>query len=287
MNGHFQIVHLLLERPEIDLDQVDCNGVTILMLAAALGFTRIIEVILTRSHNVNAVDLEGRSALMHGCLNGRIGAVQTLLASEKCSVNLQDNYGKSALFLSFDPEVRSVVFLHIASKLDHLKIIELRASLKRFELALKMIECPLLNDFELLKSLAFLTDLNFQDRNKRTILHWAAIYGRTEMVAFLFATFPRRIDFNARDKWSMTPLILASVSGQLDIVVALLKQPGIDVNVVDSDGHTALMIASRYGYPEVVEALRCFPGIDLEIKNRNGQTAQSMLLRDGDLRWGL
>jgi hypothetical protein len=65
-------------------------------------------------------------------------------------------------------------------------------------------------------------NVNAEDGNDRTPLHWAAGAGHVDVVELLLA---RKADVNAKDNKGNTPLHFAAIKGQLD-VVELLRQHG-------------------------------------------------------------
>jgi hypothetical protein len=94
-------------------------------------------------------------------------------------------------------------------------------------------------------------DLNAKSRvRNRTALMDAARNRKVETVAVLLAANP---DVDAVDWEGYTVLMFAAVSGQLDIVNALIAHEA-NVNVKNKVGSSALMMAS--GYPNVVKILK-------------------------------
>ena len=103
-----------------------------------------------------------------------------------------------------------------------------------------------------------------------TLLHYAALQGKTEVVKLLLAA--PGINVNLADSYGKTPLILASQNGRTEVVKLLLGAPGIDVNRADKDGNTPLRVASKAGKTDVVKLLLAAPGVDVKQVNKNGIT---------------
>ncbi len=94
-------------------------------------------------------------------------------------------------------------------------------------------------------------DLNAKSRvRSRTALMEAARNRKVETIKILLAANP---DVDAVDWEGYTVLMFAAVSGQLDIVNALIDSDA-DVNMKNKVGSSALMMAS--GYPNVVKKLK-------------------------------
>jgi ankyrin repeat protein len=78
-------------------------------------------------------------------------------------------------------------------------------------------------------------------------------------------------DINARNRSGRTPLMMAAVTRNLDLVKTLLAQQA-DVRATDSAGMTALMWAAFGGDPAIVRAL-LEAGADVNARDTNGETA--------------
>ena len=144
--------------------------------------------------------------------------------------------------------------------------------------------------------------MNEKDSDGRTALYKASWNGEIELVARLLAA---GADVEAKDNDGFTALIRASGKGHTEIVEMLLDKgakvnakdnnfdssalintiynghietarmlidKGADVNVKDKDGDTALMLASYYGELEIMKML-LDKGADVNAKNKDGNTA--------------
>ncbi|OQS05030.1 acyl-CoA-binding domain-containing protein [Thraustotheca clavata] len=84
------------------------------------------------------------------------------------------------------------------------------------------------------------TDIDKQDEEGRTMLHWAVDRGQTDTAAALLAQGAK---VNIQDHGGMTPLHYA-VSCEYLPLIDLLMEHGADINVADEDGDTPLTAAS-------------------------------------------
>ena len=77
--------------------------------AALNGMATRVMSLLESKMNVNALDQDGRSALMYAAFNGHVG-VMKMLIDAGASVNFRDSYGRTALMMaSSGPDRKSVV----------------------------------------------------------------------------------------------------------------------------------------------------------------------------------
>lgn len=106
-------------------------------------------------------------------------------------------------------------------------------------------------------------------RKNLTQLNAAVMAGNLESVRTLIR---EGADVNETDKFSKTPLHLASIFGHRDIVHELLQVEGINVNVQDVSGATPLHAAAYHGNQAIVHELLQAPDINPDI-TANGKTA--------------
>ena len=83
-------------------------------------------------------------------------------------------------------------------------------------------------------------------------LLFASYHGNLAEIVYLF--YKSIPNVNVKGNNNVTPLILASQQGKLDVVEDLLKK-GARVNDVMTDGKTALLMACKNGHTEIVKRL--------------------------------
>jgi hypothetical protein len=91
--------------------------------------------------------------------------------------------------------------------------------------------------------------INIKDNMRRTVLHYACMKGRLEMVQRL--THDDIIAINDKDNDGNTPLMLAALGGNPQIVehiAELVLQFGLAVDERNKLGYTALMLACKYAH---------------------------------------
>ncbi|KAK3590968.1 hypothetical protein CHS0354_034539 [Potamilus streckersoni] len=96
-------------------------------------------------------------------------------------------------------------------------------------------------------------------KHNRDVLAWACLLGREEQVTLLLDTFIGEIDFYRKDNDGSTPLHLATIMGQTEIVRILVNEMikyGTVVDVTDNLGLTPYLHAKRLGHGLIADILR-------------------------------
>lgn len=91
-----------------------------------------------------------------------------------------------------------------------------------------------------------------KDSNCRTMLHWAALNGKEQLVEFLLKFQQCSVDES--DDTGATPLILATLKGSLAICKMLIER-GANVNKSNSNGHTPVKYAGSKNHKEILTYL--------------------------------
>jgi len=122
--------------------------------------------------------------------------------------------------------------------------------------------------------------VNIQDKNGRTVLHYAAMTNAVDALKVLL-TRPE-IEVNKQDKFGSPALNWAAWRNAVEAVKVLLTRPEIDVNIHDIYGWTALHDAARENAVDALKVLVNF-GVDKSIKDINGKLAYD-LTRNKEIR---
>ena len=112
-------------------------------------------------------------------------------------------------------------------------------------------------------------DINHKDEDGWTLLHLAAISDFPENARFFIN---KGIDKEIKDKYGMTPLIIAAQYGDSVEVLKTLIELGCDEKVCDDDGENLLICAAgRNPNPEITKYL-IERGHDIEARDKEGFT---------------
>lgn len=115
------------------------------------------------------------------------------------------------------------------------------------------------------------TLLTKKDKNDRTLLHWTALMGLENHVEHLL-TFKECTDsIDAIDDTAATPLILATLKGNRNIVKWLVEK-GANINARNWQGHSPLQYACSKGWKDIVVYL-LDKGADINVKDNRGDTS--------------
>ncbi len=227
--GHTDVVRLLLEKgARVDLPELD--GRTALLEASSRGHYEIVESLLKFGANVNPVDLEGLTPLILASNSGYADIVKLLLASG-ANVDAAERQGRTALIQS--------------AQNGELDIVEML--------------------------LEYHAGVNKVDKRNITSLTVASEQGFTDVVRLLLR---KGADVAVAMDSGKTALMQASQCGHSDIVTLLLES-GARLNSSDNDGVTALFIASERGHTETVRLLLA-AGADVNSQARRHRDDISM-----------
>ncbi|CAL8079688.1 unnamed protein product [Orchesella dallaii] len=111
-------------------------------------------------------------------------------------------------------------------------------------------------------------DVNQRDNENITLLHWASINCRKDIVK-LYVDHGAIVDAFGGELNS-TPLHWATRQGHLSMVVLLMKH-GADPSLRDGEGCAAIHLASQFGYTPIVAYLLA-KGVSPDVQDKNGMT---------------
>ncbi|KAJ8010681.1 hypothetical protein DPEC_G00077650 [Dallia pectoralis] len=298
--GHLNVAHILLENGA-EINGRNRMGASVLTMAARGGHTHVAKLLLESgafvddydhlalaegvangNNNNSVVGLGGGgrefmdiTALLAASQHGHEAAVRLLLewGSE---VNFsQKTTGWGALMLATLGGKMAVVrqLVERGADPDHVNVLAKTA----FELSLQ------LKQREVKSYLDSITTVRPKpgDEKRRPDVFNALKLGNSQLVKEILEEDPSQVNMANPD--GASPLMIAAVSGQLEVVQLLLERSA-DVDKQDGvHGWTALMQATYHGNKDVVKYLLS-QGADVNLRAKNGYTAFDlvMLLNDPD-----
>ena len=305
-NGINKAVQFLLEM-EDNIDNVDSNGRTALMLSSKAGHEEIVETLLSagangscQDHGETAVrtdtvslphtDIDQESTILMAAKKDQTGVVNHYNGNP----DKQDNNGLTALCHAShgghskvvqillkggaDPNIQmanGATALTVASENGHSKMVQILLkggadpNIQKEDGQSALMSASQSGHSEVIQILLKEgADPNIQKKDGRTALMSASANDHSDMVQILLEG---GADPNIRKKDGLTALMHASHNGHSEVVQILLKG-GADPNIQMEDGWTALMSASVNGHSEVVKIL-LKGGADPNIQMEDGWTA--------------
>lgn len=210
-------------------------GNTPFIWAAFHGFVEIMEYLLQRGADIEAISNDGhKTALLLASYGGHADAVEVLLRSG-AQINAANSRGDTSIA--------------IASYMNHVTVVDV-----------------------LLKRRANL--LLATKEHKYTPLHLAAYKGYTDVVSLFLDSDDEHVHeiVNSKDKEGNSPMMLASIQGHGEVLRLLLDHESCDQSLIDNIGNSAVILAANRGHLECLEILEEY-GLDLDHTNSLGQTA--------------
>jgi ankyrin repeat protein len=293
------------EKPTL-ADARDSCGQTPLMWAARSGQQDTVKLLLsTNSVDPNAKDESGLTPLILAAWDGHTDTVRQLLLSTNVDPHAKDDCEWTALGYAVSSGSRNTVemllqvgnfdpsetcsegraLLAHAAGCGEYDIVDLLLGEAKFSTddycsALDLAE---LEGYEDIIKLLLSTDkveFNAKEKEKLTPLLHAVWYGHWIAVDLLLST--DRVDPNAKDEMGLTPLMYAMFNGSEDIVKMLLSTDRVDPNAKDDEqGMTPLMVAVHRGYEDIVKLLLSTDRVDPNAKNKKGWTPLVVAVHEG------
>ena len=226
-------------------------------MAAIVGHTNIVKLLLDANANVDAKTRDGRSALMTCAHLGKVKMVELLLGSMVINVNAK---AKGKFFFTNNPFVLTPRRIFI-----FLSYLTLSTSLS---LCLSLL-------FRLVyASASSLASLIRADGTSALV--FAISSGHTEIVQMLIDSGAKS---DSRNLDNLTALMVAAGTGASDIV-KLLLEANASIDLEDSDGATALHFAALNGHTNVVQQL-VDRNVNGDIPTEDGLTPLMMAASQG------
>lgn len=248
-----------------DVSAQGCEGYTALHHAIQSGYMKIIDKLLKKGANPFLQNKAGNSAFMLACSAGNTEIVEKIIneSQEPYHPGQVNQMGLNALHCAalsgnsnlVEPLVKLGVDSQAEDKDRNTPLI-IAAKKHKEEFALKLCE---LTD----------VDVNYQDAEGRTVLHWAAANGLNSLLRTLLTE--SELDFAACDQNGETPMLLAAKNKQSESV-KLLGAYDKDINRQGQNGFTILHWVIIHGDHDLLEELLESETIDINVKDSEGNT---------------
>ncbi|KAI3387284.1 hypothetical protein SNEBB_003522 [Seison nebaliae] len=239
-NNLNEVKHLLADGVLQLSNYVDMDTeLTALQMAIVRGRKEIIEYLLENGANANAIDLDGKTALMVAAQMGNIDAMRVLLQSPGTEISLKDFKGQNVVYHSLMGETdRYNETIRLAVEAGADVNLKLSSGFTLLDEACKDVT----REVRALTLLGNGADPNIvHGETGATALHFAAASGSSQVIAAILKT---GVDPMLRDLQGRTAAHYAAANSQV-LPLLELSSFGAKFNVQDVDGNTPLHDAAR------------------------------------------
>lgn len=302
--GNLPMIKLLLSNGA-DINARDGYGNSALSWAD----TKAMDYLLQNGADVKVADLEFGNTILHGCAQSGLMDRAEILLKHGLDVNVKNSSGEAPLDVAIqNGQTSAIAFLlsHgatvtfeeemcaavargdiatvrrcISENKDRL---EERTSKSGFAGATPIqVACALGQKEALDELLTAGADVDVQDDDGRTALHWAALTGRESIAKSLVS---RGAKANAKDRESATPLHYAARHGHSEVLKVLTKA-GADIRARTRDGQIALhwAVQPTHGPVDTTAVLNVLIAdvTAIDEQDDNGESALHMAARDAGM----
>ncbi len=217
---------------------------TVLHLAVGIGGRNIVELLIKKGANVNAVNSYKQTPL-HYAFYKKSKEMAALLLDNGAHINCRNVWGNTPFYRA----VRSGYMEGIQFLIQRGADINLPSASGKSPLHAAVGRADVTIVDLLLKHGA---DINSRDTWKQTPLFIAASTKAVELVKLLTAN---GADIHQKNGWGQTVLHRAAIAGYLDIVDLLIDK-GAEINKTDSKNRTPIDYAGIYGHEKVAYLLK-------------------------------
>ena len=270
--GNKDAINVLLNSGS-DSNIADADGDTCLHYAVRNDCCiEVLQVIISHSADVNAANISNVTALMIACQKGNVDAINALL-NAGADTNIADADGYTCLYKAIGASCSKQTLQAI---IDHGA--DVNVTDKTTTTAL-MNACQMGNEDAIDVLLHVLADINNSDTDCYTCLHKAVSAGCNKQV--IQAMIDCGVDVNATSNQNKTALMWACEKGNVDAINVLLDA-GADPNVLDAEGHSCLHYGVLLNCSEEVLQTLIDHDADMNATNTTNITALMVACQKGN-----
>uniref|UniRef100_A0A1X7UJX3 Uncharacterized protein n=1 Tax=Amphimedon queenslandica TaxID=400682 RepID=A0A1X7UJX3_AMPQE len=266
--GNNEAVEFLLQLKSCNIDYINEEGKTELMLACERGDQDIVHKLLSAGANVDIQDNEGWTALMRAIEHSHNSIIHMLLEAN-ANPHLKKSDRSNAVLIASYYGNYEIVELLISKGVDYK--CQREDGWNAFAFACQKGHTQIV---ELL--LKKKVDPNIQMSGGLNAFMLACQNGHTRIVELLLK---EKVNPNVQTKDQVNAFMLACESGNVPIVELLLKEQ-VNPNVQDKNGVNAFMFACQNGHTQIVELL-LKEQVYLNIRRNDGVNAFMLACRNG------
>ena len=234
------------------------------------------EILLKHPYcNPNYQDEQFNTPLHVACEKNNLHLAKILVAHPSCNVNLQDIYRDTPLHIACKHNDLAIATLLLEHQYCDPNCLNMDS-----DSALHIVcHCGWIDGVEVLLKHPK-CDPNYCNRSGHTSLHLACLGSHTEIVQLL-CNIPR-CDVNLQSwKTHDSPLHIASL--KLDIIQVLTQNPMLDINTTNNEGNTPLHLACLFTQPNVVQFLLDKQSCNPNVQNKVGNAPLHLACLNGNI----
>ncbi|GIJ84937.1 hypothetical protein Asppvi_003792 [Aspergillus pseudoviridinutans] len=269
-----------------DVNEVNAEQRTPLHLAVEEGHYSVVRVLLNQPQiNLHAQDQQASTALHEAAEGGHLPVVNLLLAKPSININIKDTYGATPLWWATRCRNDGVAARLLAE--PNVDVNAIGHHLRRpgyMDRSTSLHHAVQARAIGIIRQLLAVTNLNpnVTDHLKRTPLGWAAMEGDVQTVELLLTRSDVLVNTGGGEQ---TPLWLAATGSHTQVVDRLVQCPGIDINKGWGPYQTPLLAAIIKGHSNVaMPLLACGEQLDTNAETYEKESALSLAARQGDLQ---
>ena len=264
-----KIMQMIIDKVDKKLINDSLDEKTPLIIAVGNSYIDTAKILIENGANINAVDIEGWSALSYAVNNGDI-EIAKLLLTNKAKI-------KDELLLAIKSPI-------VESRINIMKLlIDNKANINYTdENGFNPLNIAIESgDMELTKFLITNgANVNSLMQDGVSLIGYAIAQNNMDLLQILIEN-GANVNYTGGDSWANTPLQTASRLG-LDNVVRILLTRNADINAVDMNGNTALHTAALNSQLSIVKLL-LEKNPNLDIQNKVGNTALHLAVISGNI----
>lgn len=243
-----KVIKLIEFSGEDNVNNFFYNGYSMLHIASENGWLNIVEMLVSKGHEVDWKDDNTSSTPIHLAVkNSHVDVVKFLMVN-RANVNEKDNEGMTPF--------------HHAVKNGDFEIADLLLSKGRSKIVAMILKSNI--------------NINEQDNSGRTPLHLAVISGNAEIAELIISNKYGSIIgknqclLDITDIHGNTPLHYCVDYENIQVMHVLIEN-GANLNICNEEGDTPIFLATQKGTIEILEYLLSFEN-DINIRNSLGDT---------------
>lgn len=264
-----------LKLPIVDVNYNGTRGGTPALLTAlkTSAWQNFFTILFHPRTNINAVDNDGQTALMHAARQGNLSVITALTHFPQVEVTNVGGDGLDAIdhaFQSGNVDCATFLIAKYKQKLEKDPTYQSFIKLKETELVLRDGPSNLSDDLKAWRESTLGGAKGFE-----ILLNVAAQQGNVALVHACLESEGINLDFKTEEN-GWTPIHHAANSGFPGVIQALLSASNsgqVDINATDNEGATALLLAAKKGHLEAIRMLLNCDRVDSDARDNTGFNA--------------